>query len=81
MENIKPIDVVKNSNTVQLIYCRNGIAYYGVIVNEEKYQFPVDLTKEDTQDADFNSTEKALTLMRWIRKSLEVGEFIPTNKF
>ena len=70
--NIK--DIVKN-NTVYFLFYRQQHMYYGVDVDGQKMMFPVSL--EDIQDATLNKEEKAITLMRYIRKAVEAGSFVP----
>lgn len=66
-------DVIKD-NTVTMLYYRHQHIYYCVIVNDTKYSFPVPL--EDVQDATLNGTEKAILLMRYIRKAFKDGTFV-----
>ena len=69
--NIK--DIVKG-NTAYFLYYRHQHLYYGVDTEEGKFFFPIPL--EDIQDATVSATEKAITLMRYIRKALDEGTFI-----
>lgn len=82
--NIK--DIVKG-NTVEFKYLRHGIAYYSVRLYDTRpngdyvsdpsytdYYFPVPL--DDLGDATINRTEKAMFLMRYIRKALDEGTFV-----
>lgn len=70
--NIK--DIVKN-NTATFLFYRAQHIYYGVNVDGNALMFPVPL--EDVQDATLNAEEKAITLMRYIRKALEAGSLVP----
>ena len=71
--NIK--DIVKD-NTVQFIRYRQGIAYYGVIVPAEgAYVFPVPL--EDIGDATHELEDKAIVFMRYIKRAIGDGSFVP----
>ena len=69
--NIK--DIVKN-NTVSMLYYRQNIIYFWVMVNNIKYSFPVPL--DDVKDATLNNVEKAITYMRYIRLALKYGTFV-----
>jgi hypothetical protein len=69
-------DIVKD-NTVSFSRYRKGYLYYTVSHDGETYEFPVDL--DDVGDADFNATEKAMLLMRYIRKAREQGTFQKVN--
>lgn len=54
-----------------------GVLYYIDEVGEDKYQFPVDMNdKNDVGEAVFGSEFKSITLMRYIRKAMDKGEFI-----
>ena len=71
--NIK--DIVKD-NTVRFVRYRHGVAYYGVNVPDEgEYVFPVPL--EDIGDATLELEDKAILLMRYIRRAIGEGSFIP----
>lgn len=58
-------DHVKGTST--LIYYRKGFLYYRT--DDTKFVFRVPV--EDTGDATFNSSEKSILLMRYIRKEIE----------
>ena len=74
--NVK--EIVKN-NTASFRNYRQGHAYYEVIVPEKgPFYFPVDLS--DVGDATLMREEKAIFLMRYIRKAIEQGTFIPCVK-
>ena len=84
--NIK--DLVKNKNEAIFDSYRCGIFYYKVkvvIVEGEQgvagiydiYQFQIPL--EELGNATLNNIEKAITLMRYIRKSKEDGTLIKTE--
>ena len=71
VENIKPI--VMGIAQLQYIMA-GGIAVYHIISTEDKkFQLEIDLSdKHDVgETAAFHPTEKALLLMRWIRKANE----------
>lgn len=62
--NIK--DMVSNGKKVTFLRYQNNELWY---VTETGFEFPVPL--EDTGNAAFNSSDKALIFMRWIRKHIE----------
>ena len=77
-------DIVKNT-IAEFEYYADGSLWYivkydfktnntdGVICEDWKeFKFPIPI--EDTKGAFFNRTHKAITLMRWIRKHLDVIE-------
>jgi len=66
-------EVIKN-NTVTMLYYRHQHIYYSVMVGGYEYSFPVPL--EDVQDATLKGTEKAILLMRYIRKAFEEKTFV-----
>ncbi len=68
--NIK--DIIKD-NTVRFDFLRAGVAYYKVSVDGVDYRFPVRL--DDVGDATLLSEDKAIMLMRWIRKAISDNEF------
>ncbi|MEM7610276.1 MAG: hypothetical protein AAF270_01200 [Pseudomonadota bacterium] len=71
--NIK--EIVKD-NTVRFVRYRQGIAYYGVDVPAEgAYVFPVPL--EDIGDATLELEDNALIFMRYIKRAIGEGSFIP----
>jgi hypothetical protein len=59
---------IKNYVTgkVKFLYYRKGELYYQC---ENGFIFPVPI--DDTGDASFNSEDKAMLFMRWIRKALD----------
>lgn len=66
-------EIVKN-NTARFGFYRQGYIYYEVQLPEGKYSFPIDL--KDLGQATVSREEKAITLMRYIRKALEDGTFV-----
>jgi len=69
--NIK--DIVKD-NKATFSHYRAGYLYYNVVVNDVKYSFPIPL--DDVGDATMLNEDKAIILMRYIRKSLNDGSFV-----
>jgi len=71
--NIK--DIVKN-NTVRFVRYRQGTAFYQVEVPESgAYVFPVPLG--DIGDATLELEDKAILFMRYIKRAIGEGSFIP----
>lgn len=73
MSKIK--DMVNHGKRVTFTRYRKGHLYY---VTECGFEFPVPI--EDTGDATFNSDEKAMLLMRYIRKHLAECTGTPNRK-
>lgn len=69
--NIK--DIVKN-NAASFSFYRAGHLYYEVVVDGQRYRFPVSL--EDLGTATLLAEHKAITLMRYIRKAVEDHTFV-----
>ena len=68
-------DIVRG-NTVRFVRYRQGIAYYGVSVpNDGAYQFPVPL--EDIGEATLELEDKAIYFMRYIKRAMGNGSFVP----
>lgn len=70
--NLKTI--VQNNNPATISFYRSGNVFYNVVVDGQTYSFPVSL--EDIGGASLMATEKAITLMRYIRKALADGTFV-----
>ena len=73
MKNIK--DLVKNNKVANFIYYSEGNLYYET---ECGFVFPVPIT--DVGDGVFNASERAMLLMRYIRKQLEKPEIKSIDK-
>lgn len=73
MENLNIKDLIKD-NVVTINRYRAQHIYYDIAYNRKQYTFPVPL--EDIQEATLNHTEKAITLMRYIRKAINNGTFV-----
>jgi hypothetical protein len=68
-------DIVKN-NTVCFVQYRQGVAFYGVDVPASGcYLFPVPL--DDIGDATLELEDKAIFFMRYIRRAIDEGSFVP----
>ena len=59
-------DIVKNQKKVRFVFFRDQALHYET---EDGFVFPVPV--HDAGSATFNAEEKAITLMRWIRKHLD----------
>jgi hypothetical protein len=72
--NIK--EIVKD-NQVRFLRYRQGVMYFAVTVPgaANDFMFPVPLT--DVGDATLAAQEKAIMFMRYIRKALAEGTFVP----
>jgi len=70
-------DVVKDNNMAKFSHAISGVLYYNVMYNEDTYQFEVNMNdKDDVGTATFPSNIRAITLMRYIRKAIDKGEFV-----
>lgn len=82
---MKVTEFVKNSQTVQFSYFRAGFLYFETQRHPEGsdeievYQFPIDAT--DLQQSTVERSMKAITLMRYIRKSIEENTLVFLRKF
>lgn len=72
--NIK--DIVKD-NHVRFLRYRQGVMYYSVAIpgKPDEHMFPVPLA--DVGDATLNAHDKAIIFMRYIRKAIDDGTFVP----
>jgi hypothetical protein len=66
-------EIIKD-NIAEFSFYRQGYLYYSIIVEGQKYEFPVDI--KDLGDATVVKTHKAITLMRYIRKAVDGGTFV-----
>ncbi len=65
--------IVKN-NSVSFSHYRKGHLYYNVEVEGKSYSFPVPI--DDIGDATFLNQDKAMIMMRYIRKALKEQTFV-----
>ncbi len=74
--NIK--DIVSNNNIAKISHVIAGVIYYEVNTHTgSKFMFPVDMNnKDDVGTATFPAEIKAITLMRYIRKSIEADSIV-----
>lgn len=73
----KITEMVRNDNMAEFEYYHDGALWYRVMwmngdLQPEVFKFPVPI--EDIGNATFNRVEKALLMMRYIRKYLKVLE-------
>lgn len=64
----KIIDIVRD-NVAKFDYACGKNIYYKIIGKDYTYLFPIDMSENGTTP--FTSEYKAITLMRWIRKSIK----------
>jgi hypothetical protein len=74
MANVQvPIRLVKDT-TAKFVFFRDGIMTYDIVDKEgtKIATFPVDVTnKDEIGNASFLVSDKAITLMRYIRKAIK----------
>lgn len=73
MKTLTVTELVKN-NSANFVYFRDGNMVYDIVdeSGNKIATFPVDVTnKAEIGNAAFESTHKAITLMRYIRKSIK----------
>jgi hypothetical protein len=71
-------EVVQGDNVARVSFYRQGNLFYNVTVDGTEYTFPVSL--EDLGGASVMAQEKAITLMRYIRKALEADTFVKASR-
>lgn len=74
MEVLKKL-VLDRENKAKFSKINAGVLYYTVASNDGyMYEFGIDMNdKEDVGTATFNAEEKAVSLMRYIRKSIQAN--------
>jgi hypothetical protein len=73
---MKVIDVVRNENMAKFSHYCGGNLYYTVEVEGSTYIFDINTDPNEVGVAVFPNEIKAITLMRWIKKSIDKDEFI-----
>jgi hypothetical protein len=69
-------EIVKDTKS-KFSFAREGMLYYNVQINDETFQFPINMNdKEDVGTGVFLAEEKSIFFMRWIRKAVESNNFI-----
>jgi hypothetical protein len=78
MEKVTIKDVVKNNKIARFSHAIAGNLYYKVEMEDgTTVQFKVDMNdKDDVGTTTFNAEEKALMMMRYIRKSEASGDLV-----
>lgn len=61
-------DIVKD-NIAEFSHYQDGQLFYTVTLPDVQYEFPIPIL--DTGNGTFNSSEKALLCMRWVRAAME----------
>lgn len=74
MEDTLTLKEIIKDNIVTFSHYRAGYLFYNINVCDQKYCFPVEI--EDIGDATFLNKDKAIIMMRYIRKGLNDGTFI-----
>lgn len=55
----------------ELSHAIAGVLYYRVDAEDGSYMFPVDMNdRDDVGTSTFNASEKAITLMRYVRRAI-----------
>jgi hypothetical protein len=67
---------IVNGTTANLSHVCAGITYYNVDVGNSTYQFPINSNDDEWKTTYLYPQFKAITLMRWIRKSIDNGDLI-----
>jgi len=70
-------EFVANGNLAHFSSLQDGVAVYTVAAEGQTYSFPIPLP--DLMDATINSCEKAMMLMRYIRKAIDANQLVETQ--
>jgi len=73
--NIK--DIVKD-NHVRFLRYRNGVMYYSVSAAGKTSEFTFPIPLSDVGNATLDAQDKAIIFMRYIRKAMAEGTFVPS---
>lgn len=74
---MKVIDIVRDRNRLaKFSYFCGGNLYYTVEYDGDNYQFSINTDPKEVGTASFDKEIRAITLTRYIRKSIENDEFI-----
>ena len=68
------IKEIVQGRTAQFAYYRQKHLYYSIELDDGNYVFPIPI--EDLMEASVNREERAITLMRYVRKALDEGSFV-----
>lgn len=74
---MKLLEIVKD-NFATFQFYRQGYMYYEITVAGTAYVFPVEVS--DLGTATLNHEEKAITMMRYIRKAMNNESFVLSSK-
>jgi hypothetical protein len=67
---------IVSGTTAKLSYICAGVAYYDIKVEDSIYQLSIDSMEDEWKTTYLYTEFKAITLMRWIRKSIDNGTLI-----
>ena len=67
-------DIITKEARAHFLRYRQGNLFYGMWIDDSLFEFPVQA--DDLDGATVNGTEKAVTLMRYIRKAVNEGTFV-----
>jgi hypothetical protein len=70
METLK--DIVKNT-VAKLIHICNGKVYYRIDTDKHSYQLEINCNDKEWENVYILPEYKTITLMRWIRKAIELN--------
>lgn len=73
-KNTVPMSEIVRDNFARFDFYRNGNAFYRITVRGIDYNFPVRLDMLD--GASLFATEKAITLMKYIKKAFQDETFV-----
>jgi hypothetical protein len=68
--------IVSNGNLAKVSHICQGIVYYTIEVGSSSYQLAIDSMDDEWKATYLQPEFKAITLMRWIRKSIDNGTLI-----
>ncbi len=70
-------EIVSGGTRAEFSHAIAGVLYYRVDVGDEAYMFPLDMNNsDDVGTSTFNASEKAITMMRYVRKAMENNSLI-----
>lgn len=72
-------EAVKDT-TAKFSHAIAGVLYYNLFVNEDVYQFSIDMNdKDDVGTTTFLNEYRGITLMRYIRKAIDTESLVKIN--
>jgi hypothetical protein len=67
-------------STARFSHAIAGVLYYNLHVNDDVYQFSVDMNnRDDVGTTTFDNEYRGITLMRYIRKAIDSGNLVKMN--